>query len=126
MRRGTNHAEMSAAHVTHAQEVAKRLLVSRLALKLTQARLCANTGISPQAWNNAQRGAARIGVDLAMQLCNETGLTLDWIYRGIRRGLPDGILEEIARLDRLSLEELKELEPPRTKRKNRSAPNKLK
>jgi transcriptional regulator with XRE-family HTH domain len=124
MRRGTSAAEMSAAVTTHAQEVARRLLVSRIALKLTQARLCEATGISPQAWNNAQRGAARIGVDLAIRLCDETGLTLDWIYRGIRRGLPDGILEEIARLDRMSLEDLKKQEPKRTKR--RSAAHKLK
>lgn len=126
MRHGTNAADMSAAIATHTQEVARRLWVTRLALKLTPARLCENTGISPQSWHNAQKGKARIGVDQAIKLCSEFGLTLDWIYRGVRHGLPEGILEEVARLDRMTLADLKKQEPPRTKRRRKSAPNKLK
>src|SRR5689334_184996 len=69
-------------------DVAERLRATRLALKLTQARLCRLTGISTASWNNAETGDARIGVDNAILLCQATGITLDWVFRGIRKDLP--------------------------------------
>jgi transcriptional regulator with XRE-family HTH domain len=69
-------------------EVTARLKTTRKALKLTQAALCRLTGISAQAWNNVETGDARIGLDNAIQLCEATGLTLDWVFRGIRHNLP--------------------------------------
>lgn len=80
-------------------EVAERLRISREALKLTQARLCRITGISAAAWNNAETGDARIGIDNAILLCDATGLTLDWVYRGRRETLDPDILEAIVRLE---------------------------
>jgi hypothetical protein len=32
-----------------------------------------------------------------MKLCGATGVTLDWIYRGVRANLPKLIAKEIAR-----------------------------
>lgn len=90
---------MSNKRATGTLPAAERLRLSRLALKLTQARLCAITGISTQAWNNAETGDARIGIDNAILLCDATGLTLDWIYRGIKGGLPTAIGEAIAKLE---------------------------
>lgn len=81
-------------------EVAARLRATRLALKLSQAALCRLAGISVQSWNNAETGDSRIGVNQAIKLCKATGVTLDWIYRGIWTGLPTGIAEAIARIDR--------------------------
>ncbi len=80
-------------------DVSERLRVTRLALKLTQARLCRLAGINPQAWNNAETGDARLGLDSALKLCQATGLTLDWIYRGSRIGLPVEISEAIGRAE---------------------------
>lgn len=85
---------------TSTSEVADRLQTTRRALKLTQAALCRTTGIQTAAWNNAETGDARIGVDNAILLCQATGVTLDWIYRGIRHGLPHSINEGIGRLER--------------------------
>ena len=78
-------------------EMGRRLKVTRLALKLTQARLCRLADVNPQAWNNSETGKARLGLDSAIRLCEQTGLTLDWIYRGIKVGLPLEIAEAIAR-----------------------------
>ena len=80
-----------------AAEVTARLKTTRKALKLTQAALCRLTGISAQAWNNVETGDARIGLDNAIQLCDATGLTLDWVFRGIRHGLPHEVQIAIVR-----------------------------
>lgn len=88
---------MKAREPTGTMDVAERLRVSREALKLSQATLCRTTGISTAAWNNAETGDARIGVDNAILLCQATGLTLDWVYRGVRSGLPHPLNEAIGR-----------------------------
>ena len=85
---------------TSTMEVAARLKLTREALKLSQAALCRQTGISPQSWNNAETGDNRIAVDEAMKLCRATGVTLDWIFRGNRTLLPAIILEELARAEK--------------------------
>ncbi len=90
----------TAREPTRVPDVAARLRITRLALKLTQRRLCELTGLSTSAWNNAETGDSRIGVDSAIQLCQATGVTLDWIYRGSRVGLPVEISEAIARVER--------------------------
>lgn len=75
----------------------ERLLISLRALKLTQARLSRISGVSTATLNNALTGDYRISVDSAVLICQATGLTLDWIFRGIRVGLPDEFKEAIIR-----------------------------
>lgn len=99
-----NHAQdgkvpYMAKEPTGTLDVAERLIASREALKLSQAALCRSTGISTAAWNNAETGDARIGLDNAILLCQATGLTLDWIFRGVRTGLPGGINEAIGKYE---------------------------
>jgi len=47
-------------------------------------RLCRLADISPQSWNNYGTADSNIGIEPAIRLCNVTGVTLDWIYRGIK------------------------------------------
>jgi DNA-binding XRE family transcriptional regulator len=79
-------------------DIGERLRVTREALGLSQAELCRRLGISPAAWNNAETGDNRIGIDNAMLLCKAIGVTLDWIYMGHRGGLPQKLAVEIERL----------------------------
>jgi transcriptional regulator with XRE-family HTH domain len=88
-----------AGEPTTVGEVAERLRLTRQALRLKQVAICRMTGISPASWNNAETGDARLGVDSATALCQATGVTLDWIYRGIRAGLPHAIAERIRELE---------------------------
>jgi len=92
-------SRMEPREPTRVQDVADRLRVTRLALKLTQRRLCELTGLSTSAWNNAETGDSRIGVDSAILLCQATGVTLDWIYRGSRVGLPVEISVAISQIE---------------------------
>jgi transcriptional regulator with XRE-family HTH domain len=90
----------SSAESISTPKVAARLRLTRQALKLSQVGLCRITRISPQAWNNAETGDNLIGIATAIKLCRTTGVTLDWIYRGVRSNLPKLIAEEIARSER--------------------------
>lgn len=90
---------------TSVEEVAARLKLTREALKLSQAALCRQTGISTQSWNNAETADNRISVDEAMKFCRATGVTLDWVFRGNRSLLPAMVLEELVRRERQATRE---------------------
>jgi transcriptional regulator with XRE-family HTH domain len=61
------------------------------------ARLC---GIGIAAWNNAETGDNRIGIDNAMAVCRRTGVSLDFIYFGERAGLPHALAVEMERIEK--------------------------
>jgi transcriptional regulator with XRE-family HTH domain len=85
---------------TSTADVAGRLRLIRLALRLKQVAICDLTGISTASWNNAETGDNRLGVDQAIALCQATGVTLDYVFRGVRGGLPQSINERISELER--------------------------
>lgn len=68
--------------------IAERLKLTREALGLNQAAFARLTGIEPQAINNYETGLRGISVDQAIKICAATGVSLDWIYRGLSAGLP--------------------------------------
>jgi transcriptional regulator with XRE-family HTH domain len=82
-----------------------RLKQTRLALNRSQASFCQLVCIEPQAWNNCERGRSRIGVDQAVKVCEATGVSLDWIYRGMIAGVRFElavVLQQQARTDQES------------------------
>lgn len=60
------------------------------------ARLC---DIGAAAWNNAETGDNRIGLDSALKVRRKTGISLDYIFTGDERGLPHALAIELAKLD---------------------------
>jgi transcriptional regulator with XRE-family HTH domain len=64
-------------------DISDRLKQLRESTKLDQVAFCRVVGIEPQAWNNYERGFRRISLDQALKICQATGASLDWIYRGI-------------------------------------------
>lgn len=69
----------------------KRLSDTVKALELTPAELCRVIDISESRWSNYTTGDRKITLEIANKLCDEFGLTLDWIYRGNPAGLPHAI-----------------------------------
>lgn len=70
-------------------DIGWRIASLRQALGYSNAAQFANfVGWSPQQLSNYERGAKRPEIKMAIQLCNRTGVTLDWIYRGERAGIP--------------------------------------
>ena len=70
------------------RSISIRLKRTRQAFGLSQAKWCQLVGITPSAWNNYEYGTNRISIDQALKICRATGISLDWIYRGLRAGLP--------------------------------------
>jgi transcriptional regulator with XRE-family HTH domain len=68
--------------------IAERLKLTREAVGLNQAAFARLTGIEPQAINNYENGLRGISVAQATKICIATGVSLDWIFRGIAAGLP--------------------------------------
>lgn len=60
-----------------------RLKRTREAFKMNQADWCRMVGIDTQAWNNYESGRRRISLDQLLKVCRATGITTDWIYRGM-------------------------------------------
>jgi transcriptional regulator with XRE-family HTH domain len=81
--------------------IAGRLLRTREAHKMNQAQWCRLVGIEPQAWNNYETGRRRISLDQAIKVCQATGVTTDWIYRGLMStSLPTAIQVELQKRKR--------------------------
>jgi transcriptional regulator with XRE-family HTH domain len=64
------------------REISQRLLELREAYGLSQSRMAAMIGVTAAAWCNWEGRKKRIAIDAAIALCEKTGVTLDWIYRG--------------------------------------------
>ncbi|MCB8819550.1 helix-turn-helix domain-containing protein [Microvirga rosea] len=76
--------------------IAIRLNSLREALGFKQARaFCQFVGITDQAWNHYSSSRRRISLDEAMKIVNKTGVSLDWIYRGIEHILPVHLVEKL-------------------------------
>lgn len=76
----------------------KRLQLTREALQLSAADLCRRIDCKPNRWSQYESGERRITLEIADRLCDEFGVSLDWIYRGNRALLPDAIRVKIPRI----------------------------
>lgn len=68
-----------------------RLEITREALDMTPAELCRTLKIAENRWSQYENGKRRITMDVANKLCDEFGLTLDWIYRANPAALPHAL-----------------------------------
>jgi len=66
--------------------------------EMSQAELCRLTGIGRAAWNNAETGDGRIGIDNAMKLARKTGAGLNYIFRGDEADLAHALGVQIQKL----------------------------
>jgi transcriptional regulator with XRE-family HTH domain len=79
------------------EEIGERIRDLRMAMGYTNASLFAKwVGWTPQQLSNYERGTKRPEVTMATTLCIKTGVTLDWIFRGERSGLPLHVAELIS------------------------------
>ncbi len=69
------------------KSLAKRLEVTRLALGLRPVDVCKRIDIKENRWSQYESGERQITLPVAISLCDEFGLTLDWIYRANPSGL---------------------------------------
>ena len=80
-----------------------RLEITRLALGYEgrggQAAFALALDMSPQRWNNYEKGREGLPMPVALLLCGRFGLDLDWLYRGMKDGLPSHLRRKIDELE---------------------------
>lgn len=77
---------------TSGEAIGKRLRLLRQSSGLSQTTWARQiAGLTAQAWNNYERGRARISLDVALVLNRRVGVSLDWIFCGELAGLPLGL-----------------------------------
>lgn len=73
------------------KSLAARLKLTREALELTAAELCRQIDCKPNRWSQYEAGERKITLEVANALCDEFGLSLDWIYRANPAQLPHSL-----------------------------------
>lgn len=73
---------------TDLRAIGERIIQTREALDMSAADFARFVGFSTQALSNYETGYRRPQLDQAVQIVRRTGVTLDWIYFGLRSGLP--------------------------------------
>lgn len=89
----------TAPHPSSIEEIARRITLTRLAFSENQATFSRRTGISQQSLSNYEEAVRRISLDQALKLCAGTGVSLDWIYRGVTAYLPREIAENMQKIE---------------------------
>lgn len=81
--------------------IARRLRLTRDALRLTQRELAGAAGIATNTYGQWESGTRLIQPGAAVKLCDTHGLTLDWIYRGEPGDMPHKLVSAIRALQEL-------------------------
>jgi transcriptional regulator with XRE-family HTH domain len=80
--------------------IGNRLRRTREALGLNQRDMAWIAGVSEGNWSQFENGDRRISLNAALRLRDSTNITLDWIYCGVRDGVPHGLALKLRRTDR--------------------------
>ncbi len=67
--------------------------------EISQSEFARRCDIGIAAWNNAETGDNRIGVDSALKLWHVTGVGLDYVFHGDMRTVPHALAVEIQKLE---------------------------
>lgn len=84
--------------------VGRRLRLTRGALRLNQREFASRAGIATNTYGQYETGTRLISPKRAVDLCEQYGLTLDWIYRGDPGNLPYRLAAAIKALSELDNE----------------------
>lgn len=68
--------------------LSRRLKTTREALGLSAAELCRRIDVKENRWSQYESGERQITLPVAIALCDEFGLSLDWIYRNDPSRIP--------------------------------------
>jgi transcriptional regulator with XRE-family HTH domain len=81
------------------EDIAARLRHTRQALGVNQRQFAKRINLRPNRYNQYESGARALTIDAAQKICNEYGITLDWLFRADRSMLPHRLAIEIARIE---------------------------
>jgi transcriptional regulator with XRE-family HTH domain len=75
-----------------------RLRHTREALGLNQREFAMRANLKPNRYSQYETGARQLTIEAAQRICDEYGVTLDWLYRGDRSRLPHRLAISIAQI----------------------------
>jgi len=81
------------------EDIAARLRHTRRALGVNQRQFAKRANLRQNRYNQYESGARALTIDAAQKICNEYGVTLDWLFRGDRSMLPHRLAIEIGRIE---------------------------
>ena len=87
------------SHIKATEHIATRLRHTRQALGVNQRHFARRANLRPNRYNQYESGARALTIDAALKICNEYGVSLDWLYRRDRSMLPHRLAIEIARIE---------------------------
>jgi len=82
----------------HNTDIARRIVALRTMLGHNQSAFAQLVEVSQPAMNNYETGLRRPDLDVAVRINQKTGVTLDWLYLGVRSGLPAHLSERLPTL----------------------------
>lgn len=80
-------------------EIGDRLRAVREALELSQTDISRAIGVRANTYNQWENGKRLIDPLVASRLCDQFGVTMDWIYRGNMSSLPQHLAAKLVRVD---------------------------
>ena len=89
--------------IRKAEHIATRLRYTREALGVNQREFARRANLKPNRYSQYETGARPLTIDAAHSICDEYGVTLDWLYRGDRSRLPHHLAIDIARIEAADL-----------------------
>ena len=87
------------SHIRKTEDIATRLRHTREALGVNQREFAMRAHLSQNRYNQYESGSRPLTIDAAHKICDEYGVTLDWLYRGDRSRLPHHLAIVIARIE---------------------------
>jgi transcriptional regulator with XRE-family HTH domain len=82
------------------EHIATRLRHTREAIGVNQTEFARRVNLKQSRYNQYESGARPLTIDAAHKICDEYGLTLDWLFRGDRSRLPHHLAIKIARIEK--------------------------
>jgi transcriptional regulator with XRE-family HTH domain len=87
------------SYIRATEHIATRLRHTREALRVNQREFARRANLKPNRYNQYESGARPLSIEAALRICDEYGITLDWLYRGDRSRLPYHLAIDIARIE---------------------------
>lgn len=92
----TNRTRTKSAAMDRVENIAERLRRLRIAYGFERARAwCEWIDVPESVWNPFEKANRRISLDVALKVCQKTGASLDWIFRGLEHTLPPHVFERL-------------------------------
>jgi transcriptional regulator with XRE-family HTH domain len=76
-----------------------RLRHTREALRLNPREFAMRVNLKPNRYSQYETRARQLTIDAAQTICDEYGVSPDWLYRGDRSTLPHQLAIDIARIE---------------------------